>query len=122
MSTTNDTKKRFVLLLLFFFGLYLIVSFSRDLWGLWQKSGEMEKSQLALDKLRIKNEELKKQLEYVNSDAFIEKEARDKLGLGKAGETILILPENLEIIGVNQPEISANQSLPNWEKWWKLFF
>lgn len=82
----------------------------------------MEKSQLALDKLRIKNEELKKQLEYVNSDAFIEKEARDKLGLGKAGETILILPENLEIIGVNQPEISANQSLPNWEKWWKLFF
>ncbi|MDP3955137.1 MAG: septum formation initiator family protein [bacterium] len=123
MSTTKDIKKRFVLLILFFFGLYLIVSFSRDLWGLWQKSGEMEKSQLALDKLKIKNEELKKQLEYVNSDIFIEKEARDKLGLGKAGETILILPENLEAnIGVNPSEIRDNLNLPNWEKWWRLFF
>lgn len=122
MSTTQDMKKRLVLLLLFFFGLYLIVSFSRDLWGLWQKSGEIEKSQMALEKLKIKNEELKKQLEYVGSDAFIEKEARDKLGLGKAGETILVLPENLGSIGVNPSEISANQNLPNWEKWWKLFF
>lgn len=116
-------KIRFIFAFLALLGLYLIVSFSRDLWHLWQKEGEIRKSQLKLEELRVKNEELKKQLEYVKSETFLEKEAREKLGLAKPGETVLILPENLEeALGINPPSISENQRLSNWERWWRLFF
>ncbi|PJE67272.1 hypothetical protein COU95_03305 [Candidatus Shapirobacteria bacterium CG10_big_fil_rev_8_21_14_0_10_40_9] len=109
--------------ILFLFGLYLIVSFSRDILDLYQKSKGVEKEQLKLEELQIKNEELKKQLEYVKSAEFLEKEAREKLGLAREGEVVVILPENVEeLISANQPQISENQEEPNWKKWLKLFF
>ena len=109
--------------ILLIFGLYLIVSFSRDIFNLFQKGKEVEKEQLKLEELQIKNEELKRQLEYVKSAEFLEKEAREKLGLAREGEVVVILPENLEeLISANQPKISVNQEIPNWKKWLKLFF
>jgi len=93
--------------ILFLFGLYLIVSFSRDILDLYQKSKGVEKEQL----------------EYVKSAEFLEKEAREKLGLAREGEVVVILPENVEeLISANQPQISENQEEPNWKKWLKLFF
>lgn len=109
--------------ILLIFGLYLIVSFSRDIFNLFQKGKEVEKEQLKLEELQIKNEELKRQLEYVKSAEFLEKEAREKLGLAREGEVVVILPENLEeLISGNQSQISENQQIPNWKKWLKLFF
>lgn len=116
-------KNRLVTAILLLFGLYLIVSFSRDILDLYQKSKEIGKEQLKLEELQIKNEELKKQLEYVKSAEFLEKETREKLGLAKEGEAVVILPENVEeLISGNQSQISANQQIPNWKKWWRLFF
>lgn len=109
--------------ILLIFGLYLIVSFSRDIFNLFQKGKEVEKEQLKLEELQIKNEELKRQLGYVKSAEFLEKEAREKLGLAREGEVVVILPENLEeLISGNQSQISVNQEIPNWKKWWNLFF
>lgn len=113
-------KKRLVLLILSLFGLYLIVSFSRDLWQLWQKGGELEKTQLRLEKVQTENSKFKGQLEYAQSDQFLEKEARDKLGMAKEGETILILPDNLGQ-GIQNSNLPV-QDKPNWEKWKELFF
>lgn len=116
-------RNRAVTAILLIFGLYLIVSFSRDIFDLIQRSKEQEKEQLELEKLEIRQEELKKQLEYVKSSEFVEKQAREKLGLAREGEVVVILPENVEeIIRGNQSEISAHQEIPNWKKWLKLFF
>ena len=115
-------KTRFVSAIFLFIGFYLIVSFSRDLWFLVQKEGEIQKSNLRLEKLELENEQLKHQGQIVQSPEFIEKEAREKLGFTKEGETVLILPENLrEKMGFNQPQVSS-QEIPNWEKWRRLFF
>lgn len=72
-------------------------------------------------KLEAKNRELKKKLSEVQSREFIEKEARNKLGLGKVGETIVIIPEEKlkMILGASQ---SAEIKLPNWLGWLKVFF
>lgn len=116
-------KTRFILGLILLLGLYLIVSFSRDLWVLTKKENEISQSQLKLEKLRWENEKLRKELEYVHSEAFIEKEAREKLGLTREGETVLMLPENLkEWLGISQPQISGDGNLPNWKRWLKIFF
>ena len=54
----------------------------------------------------------KKRLVQVQSPEFIEKEAREKLGLGEP----LPSPSN------PKPQIpNPNVDIPNWQKWWKLY-
>jgi cell division protein FtsB len=102
-------------------GLYLIVSFSRDLVVFWGKGKEFEKSQAKLDQTAGENEELKKQLGYVKSTEFVEKEAREKLGMAKEGETTLILPENLNQVIESREKETKQEQVPNWKKWAQFF-
>ena len=75
----------------------------------------------AVYQLEAKNRELKKKLSEVQTPQFIEEQARNKLGLGKAGETMMIIPEEKlkSVLGASQ---SAQVRLPNWLGWWKVFF
>lgn len=72
-------------------------------------------------KLEVKNRELKNKLSQVKSIEFIEKEARNKLGLGKIGETIVIIPEE-KLKSVLGASPSAQVRLPNWLGWFRMFF
>ncbi len=82
---------------------------------------EEEKEKVAQEQKR--NDELKKQLGEVNSQTFTETVARDKLGLAKPGETVIVLPDK-EILRKLAPHIEEEQEVlpdPNWKKWLKLF-
>lgn len=71
--------------------------------------------------LEGKNKQLKQKLKEVQSGEFIEEQARNKLGLGKAGETVVIIPEeklNL-VMGASR---SAQVRLPNPLGWLKVFW
>lgn len=59
---------------------------------------------------------LKEELELLNSPAYIEKMAREKLNLKKPGEKVLIIKETEEIIYKEELDI------PNWEKWFNWLF
>lgn len=74
-----------------------------------------EKLSAAIDE----NQNLKRKLSQTESQEFIEREARNKLNLGKEGEIVLILPSISPFITPTPipPDIS-----PNWQKWVKLFF
>lgn len=69
-----------------------------------------------LDKAKEENRRLKVRLTQVNSDSFVEEEARDKLFLVKPGESGVILPHETTENASKKPE------LPNWQKWLRLFF
>lgn len=75
-----------------------------------------------LSRLEVKNRELKEQLARVKSLEFIEEQARDKLGLARTGETIVIIPEDKlqEVLGLSKKV--GEVRLPNWLGWWRLFF
>lgn len=114
-------KSKLLSLFLFIFGLYLIVSLSRNLFSLIRKGGEIKKENLKLTSLEEENRQLKEQLEFSDSQEFIEREARDKLGMAKEGEQVLVLPSNLGKITLPQTEEKETE-IPNWKKWWNLFF
>jgi cell division protein FtsB len=101
-------------------GFYLIVSSVKDIWFLSQKGQEVEKAQKTLDKAVEEKQRLEKQLQYTESPDFVEKEARNKLGMSKPGETVIILPTNVEQI-VGSPEEPKKVEIPNWKKWGILF-
>lgn len=87
------------------------------------RSGERLSSQAeTVYKLEAKSRELKKKLSQIQSPLFIEQQARDKLGMAKPGETIVIIPEEKlkQVLGASQS--SQEVRLPNWLGWWKVFF
>ncbi|KKQ95586.1 MAG: hypothetical protein A3G66_00540 [Candidatus Levybacteria bacterium RIFCSPLOWO2_12_FULL_39_17] len=65
-----------------------------------------------------KNQFLKEKLLYVKTDQFVEREAREKLGLTKKGEYFVIAPTSTPL---NQEKIVIDTK-PNWRKWLDLFF
>lgn len=74
------------------------------------------KRELTLAEAR--NEELKRRLAEVKSPEFVEREAREKLGYGKEGEVIVILPEQTKS---ESSFAKATADKPNWQKWWDLY-
>lgn len=83
---------------------------------------EAEKTKLA--KIQAENDKLVEELAQTQTSNFIEKEVRNKLGLGKEGEAIVVLPDS-EILKKLAPQIPTYSDTlpdPNWVKWKKLFF
>lgn len=72
-------------------------------------------------KLEDENKILKKRLADVNSPDFLEQQAREKLGLAKPGETVVLISDEKikQTVGATE---SAQVRLPNPLGWWKVFF
>ena len=87
------------------------------------KSGErLSKEAEEVYQLEGKNRQLKKKLSEIKSPLFIEEQARNKLNLGKKGETVVIIPEEKikQVLGATPSAQVAR--LPNWLGWLKVFF
>jgi hypothetical protein len=57
--------------------------------------------------------------EFVGSDYYLDKVAREELHLSKPGEKVVIVPESK--IFEEKKEVGEEiQDLPNWLKWWKV--
>jgi cell division protein FtsB len=71
-------------------------------------------------KLQDKNKGLKNKLLEVQSQDYIETIARDKLGLSRPNETVVVIPkESLNrVLGLNTK--IEEIKLPNWQGWLKL--
>lgn len=71
-----------------------------------------------LQEEKERQEDLKRQLAKVESDQYIEREARNKLNLGREGEIILLLPSVSPII---EPTPTPVDTTANWQKWINMF-
>lgn len=82
-------------------------------------------------KIHGENETLSEKIGYFSSSDFREQEAKKKLGLKKTEETLVVIkpaptyqPEgNFQeetISGI--PERIERTDMPNYKKWWKIFF
>lgn len=112
--------KRILAVSILLFAAYLIISLSRSLWDLWQKQEDLGKVQTKVERLRQENNRLQSELEYVQTDEFVEKQAREKLKLVKPNETVVLIPEN--VLKAATAEALPTPMPPNWEQWMRLFF
>lgn len=55
-----------------------------------RKQSELKKIQNRIDEETLKNEKLKKDMEKTDTDEFVEKTAREKLGMVKKGEKVFV--------------------------------
>ena len=86
------------------------------------KSGErLSQAADTVYKLESQNRQLKQKLSQIQSPEYIEEEVRNKLGLSKKGETVVVIPEEKLklVLGTSS---SAQIRFPNWLGWLKVFF
>lgn len=110
-----------VLVLGVFFGLSLI----NNIQTILSADQRIDSAYSKLAKLKQENERLAGEVEEVESEHYTEQQARDKLGLSREGEVVVVLPEESKLKRLSpdfREEESDTLPDPNWKKWWKLFF
>jgi cell division protein FtsB len=95
-----------------------------------QSQYDHKKAEFAL--IEERNQRLKEHLDFLNSPGymlFVEKVAREKLGLAKPDETVILPvytePTTAPATGQNQPKPQApppQQTKPAWQAWLGFFF
>ena len=124
MTKLKSTISPYLKYLFVGFFILLTLSLARNVARILKAGQKVEEAVSRVEKLKEENEELKKRLETVGSQEYIEKQLRDNLGLAKQGEEVIVLPDE-ETLRALAPRIQQEQeSLPdsNWKKWMKLFF
>ncbi len=96
----------------------LSVNSARKILSFRGTSQKVSEAGQKLEQLKKENEALKQDLEYKKSDGFKEKEIRNRLGLAKEGETVVIIPREANGKEGNSNEVQKE----NWKKWKELFF
>lgn len=99
--------------------LILILTLSRSIVSVWQKGDVVRQRQLELARIEAENQALKRQLAESQSQDFVEREAREKLGLSKPGEAVVLMPPATEAAKMLE---DLGKPVPNWEQWRRLLF
>jgi cell division protein FtsB len=100
-----------------------------------QRNRRIQEEVAALDteavKVRRENKTLSERIGYLSSSDFREQEAKEKLGLKKTKEILAVIkpaPEyetQKDVKNETNKDISENDiksDIPNYKKWWKMFF
>lgn len=109
--------------LLIVFTVLLAFSLIKNITNITKANDRIVSKEKKVEGLRRENYDLEKKLTSVKSEEFIEKQLRDKLGLAREGEIVVILPdeETLRKLAPKYAEEEEELPPPNWKKWLKLF-
>lgn len=82
---------RFWTLLVAVFVLYMTVSYATGFIQIWRVKNEIARVRAQIEAIEAHNQALREELAYLQSDEYIEKVAREELGLVMPGETAVII-------------------------------
>jgi len=91
---------------------------------------EIENLRKKANKISVDNSFLKEQIEYLKSDHYKERLAKDKLNLRNQGEQVVIVQPSVknDIVdqnrekNIDEANDGVKKDISNFEKWWKYFF
>jgi cell division protein FtsB len=111
--------KKAIFILIVIVLLLIINGLIHSILDTYNKKDLLTQAQKELEEEKLKNSRLKAELTYVETEQFIEEQARNKLFLVKPGEEHVVIPQ--ELIKSGTPNTKKPQ-IPNWQQWLKLFF
>lgn len=109
---------------LFFILITLLLFFSfsllREVKNKKEIKTEIQTLEQDISKLNTDNEKLQNLIDYLKTDEYAELAAKEKLGMKKQGEKVILVTENddqkIKSITISQKQRS------NLQLWWKYFF
>jgi len=108
--------------------LFLAFAIGKEIVRREDVQSEVTRLEQQADNLKKQNIQLAQILKEMTSENFQEKEARKKLDVQKAGETVVLLPQNSDegertlVVQNSSVSAAAAQDQSNPEKWWAFFF
>jgi len=88
------------------------------------RGSRLDERRSAYEEVAVQNVQLTRKLIEVQTPAYIEKVAREKLGLTQPGEQVVLLPQWVHE-GFSSPSAMVADDLadlPVWQQWVTLFF
>ena len=104
--------------------LFLSAVLIKNIESITNVRSRVDNAQKEVENLQKEQNELKNRIRTATSEAFVEEVARNKLGLGKAGETVIVLPSD-DFLKSLAPSLESGDIEPekaNWRKWLGRFF
>jgi len=101
----------------------LLVSTVKNLQKVAGIRSAVEAEKAKVEKMKGDNAALQAQIAQIQSPEFIEGQIRNKLGLAKPGEAIVVLPD-ADTLRKLAPVVPVEENTlpdPNWKRWEKLF-
>lgn len=101
----------------------IVISLVRGIQLSKRSAGRIALMQETKAKLEEERDKLQREKEYVESQFYLEKVARDELHLVKEGETVVIVSNERDLGEVESPKPNAEQEAgerTNWQKWWDV--
>ncbi len=105
--------------ILLILSIILAINIIRTFTDLSRQEGIIKEAEDRLQKVQEEKGTLQKNLAKVESQEFIEQEARNKLNLGREGEVVLILPS---VSPLTSPTPIPPDTSSNWQRWMRMFF
>jgi cell division protein FtsB len=102
-------------------GTFLAVQVGRQVYASWSIGQEADAIRVEIAKMQARNDALRQELTYLQSNAFLSAEARRLLNLGLPGEQVLIIPPGAEA-PAPAPDPQAQPAKAPLEEWLELFF
>lgn len=102
-------------------GAFVAVQFGRQIYTNWETGQRANEVRAEIAALEASNADLRRELQYLQSEAYISAEARRLANLGMPGEQVLIIPEGAE--EPLPPELASGADPePLLQQWIRLFF
>lgn len=102
-------------------GALVAVQIGRQVYANWEIGREADAIRAEIAAVEAQNAELRRELDYLRSPAYISAEARRLANLGLPGELVLIIPPGAEA-PLPEELAAAAQQRPYLEQWVELFF
>ena len=123
--TSNFTKM--VIIIEFLVVSYLLYTLTKSVYQSYQIDQHIADFKKENDLIAQENKQKESDYSYYSSDAYIEKIAKQNLGLVNPGEQVIIIPitadNSISAPADQKQSDTANiQALGNPQKWWKFFF
>jgi len=123
----TSSSAKFVIVGLFLMVSYLIYSLTVSIYKSYQIDIHIKQFEAENKRIEDENRKQSEDFEYFSSSAYIEKIAKQNLGLLNRGEEIIIIPGEAFDEGVSGVESLDENERPysgqsNPSKWWKFFF
>ena len=122
ITTFFIMKQKIIRIFILIIGVFLVISLSRSIIDLWQKGSAYDKEEQRFAKARLEHEQLAQQYETIQTPEYIEKQARDKLGLSKEGEIVVVLPQEAQKQKEEIEKQKESIELPIWKQWIEVIF
>lgn len=84
-------RKRFLYLMVFLLVVYFTLSFSRSFMAIRRVNEDLYMTKSRVEEMRKRNKELEKEILQLHTHAYIERLAREQLGLVREGEISIVI-------------------------------